>query len=74
MRNRLLIGACVSCLILTACGGGDDEGAADSAEAYEDRETVFDPMTDTIDRAKAVEEMGKDRKKEMDEALDDATQ
>mgnify|MGYP006271385085 CR=1 FL=1 len=78
MRKLLLIGAC---LALAACGGADDEAAktdesyADEPYAddtYEDRETVFDPMTDTIDRAKEVEEMGKDRKKAMDEALEGA--
>ncbi|NBC22046.1 MAG: hypothetical protein GVY21_01075 [Gammaproteobacteria bacterium] len=68
MRKILLIGACVA---LTACGGAERE-AADDGEAYEDRETVFDPMTETIDRAKEVEEMGRDRKKAMDEALEDA--
>jgi ABC-type glycerol-3-phosphate transport system substrate-binding protein len=68
MRKILLIGACVA---LAACGGAEQE-AADGGEAYEDRETVFDPMTDTIDRAKEVEEMGTDRKKAMDEALEDA--
>lgn len=73
MRNLLLIGAC---LALAACGGPDDEAAktdeSDTEETYEDRETVFDPMTDTIDRAKEVEELGKDRKKAMDEALEGA--
>ncbi|WP_405227307.1 hypothetical protein [Lentisalinibacter sediminis] len=68
MRNLFLIG---TCLVLAACGGADDE-ATKSDEPYEDRETVFDPMTDTIDRAKEVEEMGKDRKKAMDEALEEA--
>lgn len=73
MRNLLLIGAC---LALAACGGAGDEAAKSDEsytdETYEDRETVFDPMTDTIDRAKEVEEMGKDRKKAMDEALEGA--
>ncbi len=68
MRKFMLIGAC---LALAACGGAEEE-AAKSDEPYEDRETVFDPMTDTIDRAKEVEEMGKDRKKAMDEALEGA--
>jgi len=68
MRKMLLMGACVA---LAACGGGDDE-AAKTDPAYEDREAVFDPMTDTIDRAKEVEAMGKDRKKAMDEALEGA--
>lgn len=73
MRNLLLIGAC---LALAACGGADDEAANSdepyTEETYEDGETVFDPVTDTIDRAKEVEEMGKDRKKAMDEALEGA--
>ncbi len=68
MRSMLLIGAC---LALTACGG-TGEDSAEKEDTYEDRETVFDPMTDTIDRAKEVEEMGKDRKKAMDEALEGA--
>ncbi|HZX25283.1 MAG TPA: hypothetical protein VFF18_17250 [Woeseiaceae bacterium] len=73
MRNLLLIGAC---LALAACGGAENK-AENSDESYtdqtnEDRETVFDPMTDTIDRAKEVEAMGKDRKKAMDEALEGA--
>ena len=55
-------------LALTACGGSEKE----SSEPYEDRETVFDPMTETIDRAKAVDEIGKERKQEMDAALEEA--
>lgn len=68
MRAILLIGVW---MMLAACGGADDD-AAKTDEPYEDRETVFDPMTDTIDRAKEVEDIGKDRKKAMDEALEEA--
>jgi hypothetical protein len=68
MRKLILIGAC---LALAACGGAGEESDGKN-DAYEDRETVFDPMTDTIDRAKEVEDIGKDRKKAMDEALEEA--
>jgi len=71
MRKTLLLLSTSAGLALAACGGTGDE-SADTADTYEDRETVFDPMTDTIDRAKEVEEMGKDRKKAMDEALQEA--
>lgn len=68
MRSLVMIGAC---LLLAACSGAQDE-PAESAGDTEERETVFDPMTDSLDRAKDVEELGKDRKKAMDEALQDA--
>lgn len=68
MRRGLLIGAC---LALAACGGAGEEPTGEEG-AHEDRETAFDPMTDTIDRAREVEEIGKDRKKAMDEALQEA--
>ncbi len=68
MHKLILTGAC---LVLAACGGAEEEPTG-QADAYEDRETVFDPMTDTIDRAKEIEDIGKDRKKAMDEALEEA--
>ena len=88
MRKLLLIGACLALAACGGAddeAAKTDESYADEPYAdepyadepyaddtYEDRETVFDPMTDTIDRAKEVEEMGKDRKKAMDEALEGA--
>jgi hypothetical protein len=65
MRHLLL--TCV-CLWLCACGGPDRE----PEETHEERVDVLDPMTDTMDRAKAVEELGRERKKAMDEALEEA--
>lgn len=44
--------AVFSCLILVACGGA--EQAAPAATA--DRESVFDPLTETLDRAESVQE------------------
>jgi hypothetical protein len=65
MRHLLPICACLS---LLACGGSDRE----PQEPSEERTEVPDPMTDAMDRAKAVEELGRDRKKAMDEALEEA--
>lgn len=66
MRSVLLmLGVAV---LLAACSSPQEE----APEPYEDRETVFDPMTDTIDRAEAVEDIGRDRKRSMDEALEAA--
>jgi hypothetical protein len=68
--------------ILAACGGPADNSANSSGtssqaeqrqveERPEDRETVFDPMVSTIDRAKGVEAINMNRKAEMDAALDE---
>ena len=55
---------CLTLTILTACGS-PDEGSAE----VEDKETVFDPMVETIDRAAAVEDLVMQQKADMDEAL-----
>jgi len=47
---------------LTACGG-DDSASLES-------DTVFDPMVETLDKAKAVEGLGEDRKRRMNEQLE----
>jgi hypothetical protein len=52
-------------LALAACGGGDREPAAAAA----DEEGVFDPMTDAVDKAKAVEGQVMEQKQAVDEAL-----
>jgi hypothetical protein len=72
--------------LLVACGGPADSstngsttssGTSSQAEPRqveerpEDRETVFDPMVSTIDRAKGVEDANMKRKAEMDAALED---
>jgi hypothetical protein len=56
-------------LVLGGCnGGGDQEPAA----AVEDEAGVFDPMTDQVDKAKAVEEQLMEQKEAVDEALQQA--
>jgi hypothetical protein len=59
------------CLVLAGCNNPVDEvDHEDEGDEGEVEETVFDPMTDTMDRAAGVEDMGMDRKDEMDEAID----
>jgi hypothetical protein len=55
---------CLTLTMLTACGS-PDEGSVEA----EDKETVFDPMVETIDRAAAVEDIVMQQKADMDEAL-----
>ncbi len=55
---------CLTLTILTACGS-PDEGSAEA----EDKETVFDPMVETIDKAAEVEDLVMQQKADMDEAL-----
>ncbi|MEE8528127.1 MAG: hypothetical protein V3S70_06090 [Gammaproteobacteria bacterium] len=55
---------------LTACGGASNEEAAD--ENAEAKEGVFDPMVETMDRAREVEDLVQQQKKDIDEALEQA--
>lgn len=49
-------------LSFVACGGGSSGGDAD-------KETVFDPLVQNIDKAKEVEDKVMQQKARMDEAL-----
>jgi hypothetical protein len=57
--------AVVLSLVLAGCGSSDD-----AATEAEDRETVFDPMIETLEKAEAVEDLVMQQKKDMDAALD----
>ncbi len=50
---------------LAGCGGSEPEPAAPV-----ERDTVFDPMLETLDKARAVEGLEQDRKRRIDEQLD----
>jgi hypothetical protein len=57
MRARILV--CAVVLAISGCGGaasndGGSSGSEDEAAAQ--RETVFDPLTSTIDRAEGVQQ------------------
>lgn len=62
MRIYLII----ACLALTACG---EKTQRDEAAVAEERDSVFDPMTDQIDKAKAVEDAALKHKQDIDDAL-----
>ena len=53
-------------LALTACGGSAEP---DTTVETEDEETVFDPMTDQIEKAKAVEDSALQHKEDIDKAI-----
>ncbi|MEX2123777.1 MAG: hypothetical protein WD795_07765 [Woeseia sp.] len=65
---RILIGAITTTLILAACGGTTEPEAAVETE---DEESVFDPMTDQIDKAREVEDAALEHKEDIDKALED---
>lgn len=46
-------------LLLVGCGGGEPPPEA----------SAFDPMTETLDRAEAVEDLSLERKQQLDERL-----
>ena len=53
------------CLTLSACGNEP----ADDAASKEDEETVFDPLIESVDKAKGVEDTVMQQKEDMDEAM-----
>ena len=57
-------------LMLVGCGSSEDTetDTTDATEA-QDVETVFDPLLESIDKAKAVEDIVMQQKQQMDEAL-----
>ena len=60
-----------ACLLLTACPGTEDEPAATDTQA-EPRETVFDPLTDTLDRAQGVEDTLREQSEELRRRVEEA--
>jgi hypothetical protein len=55
----------VFCLMLSACGNE----TADETATKEDEETVFDPLIESVEKAKGVEDTVMQQKKDMDEAM-----
>ena len=56
--------------ILAGCGSSDDTSSGSSEASVEkNEESVFDPMVDTLDKAREVEDIVMQQKEQMDEAL-----
>lgn len=55
----------IGVIALAGCGGSQPEPVEPAA-----RENVFDPLVETLDKAKAVEGLEQDRKRRIDEQLD----
>ena len=70
MKIIISMVAAVSLVALIACGGASNEEAAD--ENAEAKEGVFDPMVETMDRAREVENLVQQKKQDIDEALEQA--
>lgn len=56
-------------LVLAGCSGGADQ---ESAAGTEDKDSVIEPMTDQIDKAKAVEDQAMEHKEAIDDAVQEA--
>ena len=54
----------LACVFFAACG---EPGETERAR---DRETAFDPLTQQVDKAKAVEDTVQQHKRDLDEALE----
>jgi hypothetical protein len=55
-------------IVLGGCGAGETDRGADS----EPRETVFDPLTDTLDRAEGVQDTLDERRDRLERELEEA--
>jgi hypothetical protein len=72
LRHAILLAALVS--PLSGCGGDEApiERAAERQEPAARRETVFDPLTSTIDRAQGVQQTVDDQAAEQRRQIEDA--
>jgi len=58
----------LSGLVVASCGGSKTEPAEPAEPAKS--ETVFDPMVETLDKARAVQDLDLEHKRQLDEQLD----
>jgi len=66
----------LAAIVLSACGGGS-EPADDRAEERADsarRETVFDPLVGTMDRARGVQQTVDERAAELRRRVEESEQ
>ncbi len=52
--------------VILGCGGETESTAS------EDKESVFDPLTDNLEKAKEVEDKVMEQKRQLDEAIENA--
>ena len=58
-------------IVLLGCSAGEEPPKKSDAEKRQAlEESAFGDMTSTLDRAKEVEELNADRKRQLDEAMD----
>jgi len=73
---KILTGLLVAALLLAGCGSPEDpeyaERERERRKAAEERESVFDPMTGTMDRADGVNEINMGRTDRLDEAIEES--
>ena len=64
----------VFAVCLAGCGGADeaDEADAESRVSEEPRETVFDPLTETLERAEGVEDTLREQSEELRRRVEEA--
>ena len=63
MKTTIRVAVIAAVLTLGACGGSASE------DEDKDKETVFDPMVDNIDKAREVEEQVMQQKQQLDAAI-----
>ncbi len=67
MRARITVPLMVGLVLAAGCGGGSD-GANETRE----EEGVFDPLVDTLGKAREVEQEVQQRVDELNKALEEA--
>lgn len=76
MRTRHVGAAILSAIALTACGGSPEPADERASEGVENapRETVFDPLVGTMDRARGVQQNVDQRAADLRRAIEESEQ
>jgi hypothetical protein len=59
-------------VFMIGCNGGESEAKKGGQVQDARQESVFDPMIQTIDRAKGVEELSMNRKEDLDRQIEES--
>ena len=76
MNMQKLLALLITVILISAAGGcGSDNGSRDDARTEADkqqalRDSTFGSVTETMDRARSVEQLQQDRKDQLDAAMD----